>query len=560
MVGFPGSTAAQTRKTHHNLENHFRERKLPVFAGKQQKRKWTLQLPHPAAEAAMATGGPVQELCEELTCPICLEYFKDPVMLTECGHNFCKACLPRRWEESVQEISCPECRGAIQPRNIKPNRQLANVVEIAKKLSPQGGREEEAAKKAPNLQEGKPRTCEKHQEALKLFCQGDQALICVVCDRSKEHRYHDVIPVEEAAQKYKSMLYGYIEIQRKERKKIMACKADRDKQSQDQLKRTQSARKKSVTQFRKLHQFLEEQEQLLLTKIEEAEKEIAREREDYLARLAAQLSSVEMVIQEMEEMAVQPATEFLQDVKGSLEWYAEIEEFGDSFTPNLGLMGRIDKFDHITCFLEANLPQFKDTLASELQLQKAGGSWERMNKRGVARPLVDVDVTLDPDTAHPLLLLSEDRKSMKLRKEPLCLPNNPRRFDKETMVLGREGFRSGLRFWEVTVGCEGCWAVGVARESVRRKGAITICPGQGIWALAKLGEAYLPLSDAQAHFLNLERKLKRIQVCLNYKLKRVDFYDLDTEELLYTFSDAFFCDEMLFPFFWIFQNGNLSLA
>ncbi|XP_048345333.1 E3 ubiquitin-protein ligase TRIM7-like [Sphaerodactylus townsendi] len=483
----------------------------------------------------MATGGSVQELCDELTCPVCLEYFKSPVMLTECGHNFCRACLPRGWGA----ISCPVCRGAIQPRNLKPNRQLANVVEIAKKLSLQGGREEEEAKKAPNLQEGKPGTCKKHREPLKLFCEGDEALICVVCDRSKEHRYHDVIPVEEAAQKYKSILHGYIEIKRKARENIMACKADTDKKSQDLLKQTEAARKTSVTQFRKLCQFLEEQERLLLAKIEETEKEIARERDENLGRLTAQLSSLEMVIREMEEMAVQPATEFLQDVKSFSERYGEEEEFGNSFTPDL--MCTIDYLDQVTDFLEVNLPQFKDTVEYELHLQK-------------------VDVTLDPDTAHPLLLLSKDWKSMKLQKKPLRLPNNPKRFDKETMVLGREGFRSGLRFWEVTVGSEGCWAVGVARESVQRKGAITISPGQGIWALAKMGDSYMPLTDTQRSFLSLERKLKRIQVCLNYKLKRVDFYDLDTQDLLYAFSDVSFHDEMLFPFFWIFQNGNLSLA
>uniref|UniRef100_A0ACB8EG61 Uncharacterized protein n=1 Tax=Sphaerodactylus townsendi TaxID=933632 RepID=A0ACB8EG61_9SAUR len=487
----------------------------------------------------MATGGPVQELCDEVTCPICQKYFKDPVMFVECGHNFCKACLPRSLGESIEKVSCPECRGPAQPRKMKPNRQLANVVEIAKKLSLQRGGMEAA--KAQKLQGGNPRTCEKHREPLKLFCEEDRALVCVVCDRSKEHKHHEVIPVEEAAQKYKGILHGYIEIQRKERENIMACKADTDKKSQELLKRTEAARKKSVIEFRKLHQFLEEQERLLLAQIEKVEKEIARERDEYLGRLTVELSPLEILIQEMEEMAVQPATEFLQDVKGSFEWYGEKEEFGDSFTPNLRLMWMINNFDHVTRFLEANLPQFKDTLASELQLQK-------------------VNVTLDPDTAHPLILLSKDQKSMALGNVPLCLPNNPKRFDTSTMVLGCEGFTSGLRFWEVNVGCEGCWAVGVARESVRRKGEVTISPEHGIWALAKLGDRYMPLADTQRSFLSLERKLKRIQVCLNYKLKRVEFFDLDTGEFLYTFSDASFRDEMLFPFFWMVKHGNLSLA
>nr|XP_028576368.1 tripartite motif-containing protein 52-like [Podarcis muralis] len=164
------------------------------------------------------SGGPVQSLCDEATCSICLEYFKDPVTIPECGHNFCRSCLVQCWGKLEAEASCPQCRITVQPRSLISNRQLANAVEIAKKLS------------LP-LQEGK--VCEKHQETLKLFCKVDATLICVVCDRSKEHENHKVIPLEEASEEYKRLICSRLETLRREREKMLAYQADLEKQSQD---------------------------------------------------------------------------------------------------------------------------------------------------------------------------------------------------------------------------------------------------------------------------------------------------------------------------------------
>lgn len=146
----------------------------------------------------MAAAGDIQDLCDELTCPICLEYFRDPVTIAECGHNFCRACLAQSWgkEEEGDDallVSCPQCRETGQRKNLIPNRQLKNVVEIARKLrlGGQGGAREAE------------RVCEKHQEPLKLFCKDHQAPICVVCFTSREHESHKMVPQEEACQEYK---------------------------------------------------------------------------------------------------------------------------------------------------------------------------------------------------------------------------------------------------------------------------------------------------------------------------------------------------------------------
>uniref|UniRef100_A0A803TZH6 RING-type E3 ubiquitin transferase n=1 Tax=Anolis carolinensis TaxID=28377 RepID=A0A803TZH6_ANOCA len=172
--------------------------------------------------AASAARDPVEDLCEEATCSICLEYFKDPVSV-ECGHNFCRDCMTQFCEKSgTKKTSCPQCRKEVLQSNIRPNRLLANFVEITKKLSLQGLKREE----------GRERVCGKHQEPLKLFCKEDDVSICVVCDRSKEHRNHTVIPIEEAAQDFKVLMGIHQDVLEKEEENILAYKVETEEESQ----------------------------------------------------------------------------------------------------------------------------------------------------------------------------------------------------------------------------------------------------------------------------------------------------------------------------------------
>ncbi|KAF7250016.1 E3 ubiquitin-protein ligase TRIM17 [Varanus komodoensis] len=137
---------------------------------------------------------PVESLHKEATCSICLEYFRDPVSIP-CGHSFCRTCITQCWKERNTNFSCPQCREVALQRNFRPNRELGNVVEITKRLSLHAFQEGEDGE-----------VCEKHGEALKLFCSEEESLICCICRESRAHRTHRVFPVEEAAQDYKVTL------------------------------------------------------------------------------------------------------------------------------------------------------------------------------------------------------------------------------------------------------------------------------------------------------------------------------------------------------------------
>ncbi|XP_060126871.1 zinc finger protein RFP-like [Zootoca vivipara] len=498
-----------------------------------------------------AAGGRIQRLHDEATCSICLDYFKDPVIIPECGHNFCQSCLIQYWEESEAEASCPQCRQRVQRRGLIPNRQLANMVEIAQNLSLQKGREGGGGKgrmcEEGKGEGGKGGVCEKHREPLKLFCKVHEAPICVVCDKSKEHANHKVIPLEEAFEEYKGEIRRRLEILRKEREEIMAFQADLDKESKDLLKLTEIERLKAVEKFRQPRQFLEEQEKHLLTHVEEVEKEIAGRRDEQLAKLSRNLSSLERIIQEMEEKGQQPASELLQDVRSTLQRYEKraSPEKPVAFPAELRNQLESCVLNHL---VEDAMKQWKDAMLFRKQIQKDVQSFRNLQR---------ANVTLDPDTAHPRLILSKDRKGLRWREwgyNPQDLPNNPERFSHEFCVLGYEGFKAGSHFWEVTVESGERCALGVARKSVMRKGHFSSGPERGIWAVWKSGGKYLPFTTTYSSCFSQSEKPRRIRVTLGYEGGRVSFSDANSGAELYTFSGASFSGETLLPFFCLWGN------
>ncbi|XP_067321607.1 zinc finger protein RFP-like [Anolis sagrei] len=463
----------------------------------------------------MASGDLVKKLCGELACSICLESFKAPVSLS-CGHHFCQACLDQGREE--EEVPCPQCREKVPKRGIKRNWKLANLVEIATEMEKEKGR-----------------LCQRHQEPLKLFCKDHEELICLVCDRSKEHENHQVIPLDEASKEYKDQIWNYLETLKKEREKILAYKADTARESKYLLKKTQREKEKTVAAFRLMHQFLEEQERNLLAKMEEVEKEISAKEEEHLARLSEELSSLSKLIQEMEEKHQQPASQLLQDIRSTLEGYKNKETFETSAAFPPALKWKIWDFRDFTPFLKGVMKQFRASLESGLQQEKA-------------------HVTLDPDTAHPQLILSEDRRHVTRGEKQQDLPDNPERFDVYLFVLGQEGFTGGRHFWEVIVKNGEEWLVGVARKSVQRRGAIPCSHDTGIWRVGKSGGIGMPLS------LTLREEPKRVRVTLNYEGGRVAFYDADSAALILEYPPASFSGETLLPFFYVNEKTQLELS
>nr|XP_025034861.1 E3 ubiquitin-protein ligase TRIM39-like [Pelodiscus sinensis] len=155
-------------------------------------------------------------------------------------------------------------------------------------------------------------------------------------------------------------------------------------------------------------------------------------------------------------------------------------------------------------------------------------------------------MTLDPDTAHPNLVLSEDRKRVRHGDMCLALLNTPERFDRCPCVLGTEGFGGGRCYWEVEVGDKTEWYLGVCRESVSRKGHIALSPVDGYWVVRLRDGGYKALTSP-SNSLPMSARPSRVGVFLDYEVGEVLFYNVTDRSHLFTFTGTF--SGTLCPFF-----------
>ncbi|NXV77980.1 TRIM7 ligase, partial [Atlantisia rogersi] len=250
-------------------------------------------------------------LQDEATCSVCLELFKDPVSI-ECGHNFCRGCIAKSWQGLEADFPCPQCREVAQQRSFRPNRPLANMAEIIGQLVLRGTAEPQGL-------------CPRHREALKLYCKDDQTTICVVCDRSREHRPHAVVPLDEASEEYKEKIQGRLDFLRKERQELLEFKVNDDQRTQELLKTIELERQKLLGEFEGLRQFLHEQEQLLLGQLEKMEKNVARRQNENITDLSRGISLLNKLVAELEEKVQQPTLQFLKDVMSIISRSDEVK-------------------------------------------------------------------------------------------------------------------------------------------------------------------------------------------------------------------------------------------
>ncbi|XP_050162223.1 butyrophilin subfamily 1 member A1-like [Myiozetetes cayanensis] len=182
-------------------------------------------------------------------------------------------------------------------------------------------------------------------------------------------------------------------------------------------------------------------------------------------------------------------------------------------------------------------------------------SWRSNALKETLRKL-QASVTLDPATAHPELELSADGKSVRRGARARPVPDSPERFDYWPFVLGRPCFAGGRHCWAVDVGDGGDWAVGVARDSIARKGRLSLGPQGGIWAVERWGGQLRALTPRRATPVPLRWPPRRVSVHLDCAGGTVAFFDAEAGGLLFLFSRAAFAGERLRPWLWVVGAGS----
>uniref|UniRef100_A0A3P9D3U8 B30.2/SPRY domain-containing protein n=1 Tax=Maylandia zebra TaxID=106582 RepID=A0A3P9D3U8_9CICH len=165
--------------------------------------------------------------------------------------------------------------------------------------------------------------------------------------------------------------------------------------------------------------------------------------------------------------------------------------------------------------------------------------WEKMKEKVHFSPVI-----LDPNTAYCWLYLSDDLTSVRQGDTGQQLPDNPERNTYYITVFGYESFSSGKHSWDVEVGDHPSYFVGLAKESLDRKGMSFGSPDCGFWCLLYCSGKYF---NRDGQTLTLKKSLQRIRVQLDYDRGEVSFYDPEDMTHIYTHRDTF--TEKLFPYF-----------
>ncbi|XP_059827219.1 uncharacterized protein LOC132394832 [Hypanus sabinus] len=442
---------------------------------------------------------------DELNCSVCLDIFNSPVTL-ECGHNFCRTCITECWEGDKKN-SCPECRKEFKDRKFMVNWALANMAQKAKMLN-----------RDPKVQ-GSISVCEEHDEELKLFCETDKKLICLICRDAREHRGHRFMPIKEAVEIYMDRIKSSFDSLTEEKVSALRMEQAQKMQISGVKEHLSSLQSQVSSEFTKMHQSLRKKEERLMGDLKDQERRIVGAMEKNLQQIQQYLSSVHGELSTLEKkMKETNRVKFLKD---------EIRQNRRVISGSVTL----------------------SLVDTALSIEKLTGPFQYK----IWRELIDAvkpapaSLTLDPDTAHFNLILSEDQTSVRIGDQSKELPDNPRRFDRRACVLGSDGFTSGKHYWEVEVATKTSWELGVTLESSQRKGKISMKPETGYYAICLVcGNSYVALTSPRT-CLTPGVKPSKIGVYLDYELGQVSFYNADSMSLLHTFTHTL--RGMVFPFF-----------
>ncbi|XDV42544.1 hypothetical protein PO909_011181 [Leuciscus waleckii] len=225
---------------------------------------------------------------EELSCPVCCEIFKAPVVLS-CSHSVCKECLQQFWRtKKTQE--CPVCRRRSSRDNLPLNLVLKNMCESFLK------------ERNETRSSGSEEICSLHSEKLKLFCLEDKQPVCLVCITSQQHDNHKFRPFIEVVSSYKEELNTALKTLQEKLKRNEKIKGEFEKAVQLIKSQTEHTERQIKQQFEKLHQFLRDEEEATVTALREEEEQKKQMMKEKLEEMNTHISALSHTIKDMEEM------------------------------------------------------------------------------------------------------------------------------------------------------------------------------------------------------------------------------------------------------------------
>ncbi|XP_072294888.1 E3 ubiquitin-protein ligase TRIM21-like [Eucyclogobius newberryi] len=522
---------------------------------------------------------------DQLLCPICLEVFKDPIS-TACGHNFCKTCISKHWDNN--ELSCPMCNRQFHCRPLlRVNTFISEICSQFRNLTaakdggengePRAtaeagaiacdictGRRHAAVKSCPvclfsfcqnhlqphltvprlqkhqlvepmeNLED---RVCLEHDRPLELFCRADRVCVCMVCT-VLEHKGHDIVPLKEEVETRGVALK---QIASENRRMLEERREKSHKVGQSaELSRSCAQREmdNGVAFFNAVLEAVQKEMAEFRNDVLKTQKATEKQADGLISELEREICQLEQRDVKLGQLAC--SDDYLHVIQSfkSLEMTPVVKDWTQvNFEPTL-FEGTAKKA----------VEKMEKSLVEQKKLLTPQGELKRRQRHAT-------EITFDPSTASPWLWLSDNRTVVSDRGTKAAVPYNPKRFTDFLCVLGKQGFAAGKFYFEVQVKGNPNWDVGVVKESIDKKDKNFLSAENGSWAVMFRGGDKYTASASPRVDLTVRSAPRRVGVFVDYELGLVSFYDAETAAHLHSFTGCTFSGK-LYPFFSPGNNVN----
>ncbi|XP_077327821.1 E3 ubiquitin-protein ligase TRIM39-like [Lithobates pipiens] len=511
----------------------------------------------------MASG----DLRAEMKCSLCLNIYNDPVIL-RCGHNFCRVCIDRVLDAQGGSggYSCPECREKFPDRSaLQKNMKLRNIAETF--LSTQPDREESGVfctycvdspvpavrscllceaflcdkhlrvhKKSPEHVLCDPtlsmesRKCPVHKKILEYYCTEDETCICISCCMIGEHTGHKMKSLDEASEKKKETLSNVLQ-------NLLTKREETEERVQSLQEHRRKVEEEAAGDTERVTALFRD----LRRRLEELEKRVLRDISGRAERISISIRDLEIKeelsrkLRHIEELCnvTDPLTVLQESDRGDLcdteDGDNEERERHEELLHDGGGLG-------VAGVLHTGLSDIITEVNVYSYIQGAA------------------DILLDGNTAHNILQISDDRKTVSGSYRKQNRPETPERFQDYPQVMSSQRFSSGRHYWEVDVGGSDMWTVGMCYPSIERRGGESwIGYNKKSWGLHRNNNQYKVRHDSKVTLLPPNPSSNRVRIDLDYEAGRISFYDLcDPIRHLHTFTTTF--TEPLHAGIWIWRG------
>ncbi|CAL1589122.1 unnamed protein product [Knipowitschia caucasica] len=424
----------------------------------------------------------------------------------------------------------------------------------------------------------KGRTCEQHDRMLEVFCRSCQKCICAICVL-EEHRTHKTVSVQTerlSKQKHVARLEQDIVTRIKHRelrlnevgRKLDSVKAYTDGEVSEVDRLLDSV----VQAVDRIRTQVVGGMQIELDAVMSHGAELTNRLEAELKELNVKRSELETVATSQDHIrflqsmdSVVPPADSQQEDEEPLGLQFHLSEVKSMLIHVADKMADVRMNQSQTPSREehdayAPMPLY-DQMAAEslMSLNQSSTSLRRShwnvketkkNKLVTGHKKAKVymeDVVLNPVSAYPFLILSEDRKQVKRGEKLQFYRNSPQRFDVWSCVTAKDAFVTGRHYWEVFVGENKDWKVGVVSESGQRKGLFDMSPPNGYYALWWSGGQLRALTAPPLTKVKAPPRLRQVGVYLDMDVGQVSFFNSKNGAEIYSFNNKSELTERMLP-------------